>query len=192
MLMDVTVILATSRDKCLKKLQVLLDYCIDYGMVINEKKTKFMAINTDDKTSFTDSKVKYTIDHCDSYLYLGCIFTCDASIHTALKQHVQDKKKHLLKLNMFFSKNQDIPFFVKLKVLNACFMSAILYSCESWINISRRPLETLYIGAVNRYYTCSLNRKYRVLVSVCLSVCLSVCVSVCLSVCLSRCLSVCM
>ena len=51
MLMDDTVILATSRDKCLKKLQVLLDHCIDYGMVINEKKTKFMAINMDDKTS---------------------------------------------------------------------------------------------------------------------------------------------
>ena len=32
-------------------------------------------------------------------------------------------------------------------------------------------------------YTCGLNRKYRVLVSVCLSVCLSWCLCVCLSVC---------
>ena len=61
---------------------------------------------------------------------------------------------------MFFSKNQEIPFFVKLKVLNACFMSAILYSCESWINISLRPLETLYVGAVKlllgvRLSTCN-------------------------------------
>ena len=96
MLMDDTVILATSRDKCLNKLKVLLDYCIDYGIVINEKKTKFMAINTDDKTSmnafFTDGKVKYTIDHCDSYVYLGCIFTCDVSINTALKQHFKTKR----------------------------------------------------------------------------------------------------
>ena len=27
-------------------------------------------------------------------------------------------------------------------------MSTILYRCESWINISLRPLETLYVGAV--------------------------------------------
>ena len=47
---------------------------------------------------------------------------------------------------------------------------------------------------VHCHYTCSLDRKYRVLISiVCLSVCLSwcVCVSVCLPVCLSVCLCVC-
>ena len=32
-------------------------------------------------------------------------------------------------------------------------------------------------------YTCGLNRKYRVLVFVCLSVCLAGCLCVCLSVC---------
>ena len=50
-----------------------------------------------------------------------------------------------------------------------------------------------YTGLENSHnYTCGLDRKYRVLVSiVCLSVCLSVLVSWCLSVCLSVLLSVC-
>ena len=49
---------------------------------------------------------------------------------------------------MFFSKNRDMPFFVKLKVLNACFMSWILYGCESWLNVNLKPLDKLYCGAI--------------------------------------------
>lgn len=36
LLMDDTVILATSRDMCIRKFRVVVDYCDDYGMVINE------------------------------------------------------------------------------------------------------------------------------------------------------------
>jgi hypothetical protein len=38
MLMDDTVIFASSREKCAKKVQTLLDYCQEYGMIINEKR----------------------------------------------------------------------------------------------------------------------------------------------------------
>ena len=40
MLMDDTVILATTRERCIEKVKTLLDYCGEYGMIINEKKTK--------------------------------------------------------------------------------------------------------------------------------------------------------
>ena len=42
LLMDDTVLVATSREKCLKKMDVVMRYCEEYGMVINEKKTKFL------------------------------------------------------------------------------------------------------------------------------------------------------
>ena len=45
------------------------------------------------------------IEHCESYTYLGCIFINDGRTRTAIKSHVADKKKHLLKLTMFFAKN---------------------------------------------------------------------------------------
>jgi hypothetical protein len=45
LLMDDTVILATSRQRCLQKLQTLMDFCDRYGMQLNEKKTKLMVIN---------------------------------------------------------------------------------------------------------------------------------------------------
>ena len=37
MLMDDTVIMATSREKCLKKLEAVLKFCGEYGIEINEK-----------------------------------------------------------------------------------------------------------------------------------------------------------
>ena len=44
MLMDDTVILATSREKLQQKLEYLEAYCKEYGMVVNETKTKQMVI----------------------------------------------------------------------------------------------------------------------------------------------------
>ena len=49
-LMDDTVILATSRNKCIEKAKILVQFCNNSGMIINENKTKFMVIigNTKD------------------------------------------------------------------------------------------------------------------------------------------------
>ena len=43
LLMDDTVILATSREMCEAKLKVVVQYCQEFGMGINEKKTKFFC-----------------------------------------------------------------------------------------------------------------------------------------------------
>ena len=53
-----------------------------------------------------------------------------------------------------------MPIAVKLKVLNAAFMSAIMYGCETWINIDLKPIQTLYYGAIKaalnvRLTTCN-------------------------------------
>jgi hypothetical protein len=93
--------------------------------------------NTDAMTvTSSDKSLTCRIESCESYVYLGCIFTSDGNIKTAVKKHVEDKKKQLLKLVMFYAKNPDMPFSVKLKVMNACFLSSVLYSCESWIHVN--------------------------------------------------------
>ena len=45
MLMDDTVIFASSRNRLIMKLNILDEYCQAYGMQMNESKTKFMVIN---------------------------------------------------------------------------------------------------------------------------------------------------
>ena len=45
LLMDDTIILATSRDRLKEKVEILLQFCHESGMVINQEKTKSMVIN---------------------------------------------------------------------------------------------------------------------------------------------------
>ena len=94
-----------------------------------------MNINREDKqamhVSSSDQSLNYKIEHCEQYTYLGAIFTADGSTVSALRHHVQAKQKHVLKLVSFFEKNKDMPFRLKQKVFDACFLSAIIYGCES-------------------------------------------------------------
>ena len=48
LLMDDTVVVATGREMCLRKLKALIEYCRHYGMEINNKKTKFFVVNNDE------------------------------------------------------------------------------------------------------------------------------------------------
>lgn len=102
LLMDDTVILATSRSACEKKLKFLLDFCNGYGMSINESKTKFMVINA----ALCDREVivceHVDIKYCTVYWYLGSPITDDGSMSTVMKEHVNAKTKHVLKFLSFF------------------------------------------------------------------------------------------
>ena len=144
MLMDDTIIFATSREKVMEKLNILNEYCTENGMKVNESKTKFMAINGSpmDKVSFMMGS--HCVRHCESYLYLGIPITADGHNDSTLRMHLENKNKELNKLFIFLASNYDAPFTVKKRVVEAAFMSSILYGCESWLNISLKPVETIY------------------------------------------------
>ena len=148
MLMDDTVIFATSRERMAEKLAVLDDYCREYGMVVNESKTKFMAFNGDDGDRLPFQLGNLSICHCDSYTYLGVIVTADGLAESSLKAHASDKLTQLNKLIIFLAVNHDAPFHIKKKVFDAAFSSAILYSCECWIKVPLRSIESLYNSAL--------------------------------------------
>ena len=150
MLMDDTVILATSRESLVKKLGILKEYCDEYGMQVNEKKTEFMVVNGtkgDRENVVIDDMI---VKHCTRYVYLGVIVTENGSAAASLKAHVAEKKQHLNRLLVFLARNYDAPFFVKRKVFQAAFSSAILYGCESWLDVSLIPVERMYMSAVRR------------------------------------------
>ena len=148
MLMDDTVILATSRERLIDKLNILNDFCDTYGMIMNESKTKFMVINGSqhDKLSLRIGDI--VIQHCDQYVYLGSVFTADGSTLSSLRAQVADKIKHFHKLVLFLRKNCDIPFIVKKKVVDAAFNAALLYGSESWLDVNVKIVEKLYVGAI--------------------------------------------
>ena len=84
-LMDDTVIVATSREMCLKKLDAVLDYCEAHGMEINEKKTKFMVINHNNEDQFPLETQNRKFEYCSKYLYLGSWFTDEGDQKRFLK-----------------------------------------------------------------------------------------------------------
>ena len=99
-----------------------------------------------DKIPFIVSNL--VIRHCSSYVYLGVIFTSDGRCSTSLAEHLSKKNKELNKLLIFFATNYDAPFRVKKRVLEAAFLSTILYGCESWLKVSLKPVTAMYMKAV--------------------------------------------
>ena len=160
LLMDDTVLLATSRQKLIKKFQIVQCFCREYGMSINISKTKFMVINGDGGDQRPIISNGTTVKYCRYYLYLGAYITDDGNYKSAIDLHVKDKKKHLLKYISFLQKNCDFPFTIKRRVAEACLFSTILYSCESWCCASFGKLEYLYMSIIKtllsvRQTTCN-------------------------------------
>ena len=148
MLMDDTVILATSRERLIAKLYILDEFCESHGMIINESKTKFMVIHGGVRDRMPIKIGSRMIEHCDQYVYLGSIFTSDGSTKSSLCAQVDDRQKHYNKLVLFLRNNCDMPFVMKKKVIDAAFNTALLYGCESWLDTNLKDVEKLYIGAI--------------------------------------------
>ena len=143
-LMDDTVLLGTTRDSIIAKVRILKDYCSEYGMVVNESKTKFFVLNgtNDDEDPICVESLR--IEKCDKYIYLGSPFTKDGSVSSAVKAHALIKMPHALKFIAFVRKNNDIPFMVKKRVFDAALTSSLLYGCESWFTADLKPIMKLY------------------------------------------------
>ena len=149
MLMDDTILLATTRESALQKIRVLCEFCGNTGMIINNSKTKFMVINGNHDDLLPLEVDTTAIANCDTYTYLGSVFTQDASIPSAVKKHCKAKMSHILKFEAFVRKNSEVPFSVKKTVFCAAVTSAILYGCESWLSASAvKIISPLYTSGV--------------------------------------------
>ena len=148
MLMDDTILLATSREKIIEKVRLLHHYCEENGMKVNAAKTRLMVINGGPMDKIPIIMPNFVIKHCSQYVYLGAIFTADGRSDTSLQAHLDVKNKEVNKLLIFFATNYDAPFMVKKRVLEAAFMSSILYGCEAWLNTSLKQVEVMYMKAV--------------------------------------------
>ena len=131
---------ATSRQGLIDKLNALTEWCDHSGMVINEDKTEFMAICSDNPADKLPILIypeagQVSVNHCSSYTYLGAIFTSDAKVSTTLSHHITSRCKSMNKLTIFLCRNACIPYVVKKKVLDACFNTSLLYGCEGWLGI---------------------------------------------------------
>ena len=76
--------------------------------------------------------------------YLGAIFTDNGSVKFDMDIFVKNKTKEVnVKLARYLTKNEIAPLPIKLKIVNACINSALLYSCESWGGSPLQSIEVL-------------------------------------------------
>ncbi len=84
-LMDDTVMVATTRKKLIKKLNILPKYCKEYGMKINQSKTKYFVVNGKRRETDPIQANELAVEWCNSYVYLGSPFTCDGNVSHSVK-----------------------------------------------------------------------------------------------------------
>ena len=94
-------LLATTRDRLIEKLEIMHEYCLSHGMRVNISKTKFMVINGDGQDRQPINVADLVIEHCDKYVYLGAVFTADGSTASSLREHAASIKKHLNKVAIY-------------------------------------------------------------------------------------------
>ena len=107
-----TVIMVTCRSIMLEKLVVLQNYCLEYGMKVNQSKTKFFVVcgGAGDSEALVAGELR--VEYCDSYVYLGSTFTCDGSC-LPLSRPTPAPRYLMYSSLSLVNKNNDVPFFVK-------------------------------------------------------------------------------
>ena len=150
LLMDDTVVFASSREAMTSKLNLLKNCTENIGMRINAGKSKFICVNGDTHPFTIDDMY---IEHTRSYVYLGTPISSE-TIAKQVKQHLQQKMPHMFKFISFLNKHQDLPFCIKQQVWNSAIKSAIFYSCETWLMTDYKQAETIYMTTLKSMLGC--------------------------------------
>ena len=147
LLMDDTVIFATSKSNLEAKLKLLKQSADKLGMVIHPTKSRFLCINASDKSPIIldDVAVTYT----QVYTYLGSIISMER-ISDQVKRHFDSKYSQILKFYTFLYKNNDAPFYVKRTVWDSALKSSLFYSSETWLTKDLKCAESAYMATLKR------------------------------------------
>ena len=92
-----TVLLSTTRGETITKLSLMKRFCDDYGMKVNELKTKFFVLNgtlEDRETIHVNGLVVERRTQC---VYLRSPFTADGSVTSLVRTHADVKMVHVMK-----------------------------------------------------------------------------------------------
>ena len=138
LVMDDTLLLATSREAMQRKFELLADSAHSLDMELHPVKSKFIVVNANDFEPFQHGDI--SVAHIDQYMYVGTPVS-NAPIKQQIEAHIEDKHKHVSKFSSFLAKNGDAPFQVKVLTWNACMSSSLLYGCESWLTKDLRCIE---------------------------------------------------
>ena len=93
----------------------------------------------------------HAVDDNDGYNWLGFWLTHTNDVGRLLEFNLNKKAFNIVKFYEWMAVNTDTPFQVKIKVLYSCLFSSLIYSCESWGDISNMQNRLLEIGNTKHF-----------------------------------------
>ena len=145
---DDTTIIADSRTNAEMKIKTLISYCNQNFIKLQFTKCEFIVINGDGNDK-EDLKTSFgSINNKTSITILGCKLFETGKILDDINEQIQRRFLAVSKFYNFLRANKLAPIPVKLKVLEACVLSALLYNCETFGNYIPKELNTLYYSLI--------------------------------------------
>ena len=167
---DDTIILAENGDDLQIALNALNDYCTDWDLSVNTKKTKIVIfsrgkIRIIPKFSFNNKDVEVVFE----YKYLGIVFNYNGKFNKAKKLLVDQGKRAMYAL-ISKSRKLNLPIDIQIHLFDTLVMPILLYGCEIWgfenndileklhlkfckmiLNISKRTPSCMVYGELGRF-----------------------------------------
>ena len=142
---DDIIIIATCRNKCVEKVKKLTEYCENNNISLQISKCSFLCINSkepNDKQPITIGNE--TINITREEVYLGSTITDSLNLKEDIAAESKRRNANIIKYYAFLRKNKYAPTYIKLKVLDACVLSSLIYNAETWANTTIKELEVKY------------------------------------------------
>jgi sorting nexin-29 len=124
-------LIATNQGAMERKLKRLVEECHLIGLEINVGKTKMMCSPSTPEAARSISVNGQAIECVDRYVYLGSVMTPHGGDVEDAEQRVRTARVSFAKMGNFWGSEQ-ISRNLKIRMLNAYILPALLYGCESW------------------------------------------------------------
>ena len=152
---DDTCLLAPDESGLKKSLDVLVEWCKEWGVKINVAKCGIMYIR---KKNVARCEVKYEVDGeaipmVSSYKYLGCV----VDEHMDLKEMVEDKaeaRRRALEVCLLRCRSEigDVAIGIFRKLMESLVKSGMLYGAEIWGCRNLESIEQVQLWAFRMFF----------------------------------------
>ena len=143
--------LASHTEEVLQRLMDRFTHaCKQFGLTISVKKTNVMGQDVPAPPSISiDNEELEVTDH---FTYLGSTVANNLSLDTEISKRIAKAAAVMGKLNKRVWGNNQLTENTKLKVYQACVLSTLLFSSESWTTYARQEnrLESFHLRCLRR------------------------------------------
>ena len=142
---DDIIIISMERKVAEDKVRHLENYCELNNIRLQPKKCSFIVINKTDDIDYSPIVLKKgKIENTTSEVYLESTITNSTKLSNDIEADVKRGNINIIKYYGFLRENKNAPLQIKLKVLQACTLSGLLFNCETRGNGNLQKLEVRY------------------------------------------------